>query len=82
MPDVTHFCDWDAVGRRVVGAICGATMRRRDHVNDPTCSACQRVLAERAADYARSCPECGKDVIAGTLCDDCKVRKAFARWPR
>lgn len=45
----THYCDWDAPGKRTVQAICGEQIRRRDHANDPTCPRCQQGLAARAA---------------------------------
>jgi len=50
----THFCDWDMPGGRLVRALCGALIRRRDHDNEPTCATCQAVLAERAADVDQS----------------------------
>jgi hypothetical protein len=45
----THYALWDAPGRRVVAAICGAYIRRTAHDNDPTCPACKRLLAYREA---------------------------------
>ena len=43
----SHYCDWDAPGRREVRALCGAWMRRTDHANLPTCDACRAELARR-----------------------------------
>ena len=51
-PDDTHYCDWDTPGKNLVRAICGAMMRRLDHVAAPTCPRCQRELARRAAQDA------------------------------
>jgi hypothetical protein len=45
---VTHWVDWDAVGRRRVRALCGVWIRRTDHANDPTCPTCRQLLAQRA----------------------------------
>jgi hypothetical protein len=42
---VTHFVEWDAIGRARVRAVCGAWIRRREHVNAPTCPDCRRALA-------------------------------------
>jgi hypothetical protein len=46
----THFCEWDAPGKYTVPALCGAYIRRRDHVNDPTCAICRVALAAREAE--------------------------------
>jgi predicted RNA-binding Zn-ribbon protein involved in translation (DUF1610 family) len=43
----THYCDWDARGKRAVRAICGAIISRREHTNAPTCPTCTEVLARR-----------------------------------
>jgi hypothetical protein len=37
---LTHFIDYDAPGRRMTRAICGALVDWRDHRNDPTCPVC------------------------------------------
>jgi len=42
---VTHFVEWDAIGRARVRAMCGSWIRRREHVNLPTCPDCRRALA-------------------------------------
>jgi hypothetical protein len=42
---LSHYCPWDAPGRRVVQAHCGIYIRRTEHDNDPTCPECRRVLA-------------------------------------
>jgi hypothetical protein len=44
---VTHYCDWDAPGRRTVPALCGTYIRRAEHTNDPTCPRCRAGLAYR-----------------------------------
>jgi hypothetical protein len=43
-PIVTHWIPWDARGRRLVRALCGVLLARRDHANDPTCPECRRLL--------------------------------------
>jgi hypothetical protein len=48
----SHYCDWDAPGDRLVRALCGTLIRRRDHANAPTCATCQAVLIEREAEEA------------------------------
>jgi hypothetical protein len=47
---VSHYCDWDAPGTRLVRALCGILIRRREHVNEPMCPGCRSVLARRALD--------------------------------
>jgi hypothetical protein len=44
----SHYVDWDVPGKRLVRALCGDLISRRDHTNDPTCDTCRRVLADRA----------------------------------
>jgi len=44
---VTHWVDWDAIGRTRVRALCGVWIRRREHANAPTCPECRRYLAAR-----------------------------------
>jgi hypothetical protein len=46
-PVLTHYCLWDAPGKRLVRALCGVLIARRDHTNEPTCPDCQAELAER-----------------------------------
>jgi hypothetical protein len=46
---VTHYCQWDAPGGRLVRALCGILIRRREHANVPTCPVCAKLLAEREA---------------------------------
>lgn len=46
-PATTHYCQWDAPGRRVVRALCGAIMKRAQHENEPTCPTCRAGLALR-----------------------------------
>jgi hypothetical protein len=43
----THYCPWDAPGRRLVQALCGVFIRRTDHSNAPTCPTCAQRLNER-----------------------------------
>ena len=50
---LTHYCDWDAIGRHSVKALCGVYIRRTDHTNEPTCPQCQAGLAYRAQLEAR-----------------------------
>ena len=45
----THYCDADASGKYLVRALCGEILRRREHVEDPTCVDCRKALAYRAA---------------------------------
>ena len=46
----THYCDADASGSKYrVRALCGEILRRREHVEDPTCVDCRKALAYRAA---------------------------------
>jgi len=47
---VTHYADWDAPGRQTVAALCGASIRRTDHTNTPTCHVCKRIVDWRARD--------------------------------
>jgi hypothetical protein len=47
---VSHYCDWDAPGQRLVRALCGILIRRREHVNHPTCPVCAKLLAAREAE--------------------------------
>ena len=49
-PEPTHYVWWDQPGGRYVRAICGRLIRRRDHVNEPSCPHCQQILAERDRD--------------------------------
>jgi hypothetical protein len=44
----THYCDWDVAGQRLVQAVCGHLIRRREHASDPTCPTCREILAARA----------------------------------
>jgi hypothetical protein len=44
---VTHYVVWDQVGGRLVRALCGLLIRRREHANQPTCPTCAKLLAER-----------------------------------
>lgn len=37
---VTHYVPWDAPGKRLVQALCGAHITRREHANQPTCPTC------------------------------------------
>jgi hypothetical protein len=47
MTEPTHYCDYDAPGKRLVRALCGRLIQRREHVNDPTCERCRQALAYR-----------------------------------
>lgn len=47
-PAPTHYCDWDAPGKYRVRALCGEIMKRREHVNEPTCPDCRKALDYRA----------------------------------
>lgn len=46
-PATTHYCQWDAPGRRVVRALCGVLIKRTEHRNDPTCTTCQAAIDQR-----------------------------------
>ena len=45
---VTHAIEWDTPGgpRAVVRALCGESIRRMEHVRNPTCPECQRLKAD------------------------------------
>lgn len=51
-PDDRHYATWDARGGRTVRALCGTSIRRRDHANDPTCRICQDLLRADARQLA------------------------------
>jgi hypothetical protein len=44
---LSHYVVWDAPGGRLVRALCGLLIRRREHANAPTCPTCAQLLAER-----------------------------------
>jgi hypothetical protein len=46
-PRLSHYCDWDVPGKRLVRSICGLLIYRDEHANAPTCPECQLVLAAR-----------------------------------
>ena len=49
-PAITHWVPYDAPGRRLARARCGALVDRdRDHCNEPTCHTCARLTAEYEA---------------------------------
>jgi len=41
---LTHYVWWDEPGRRLVRAACGRLIARREHVNEPTCPDCRRIV--------------------------------------
>jgi hypothetical protein len=45
--DHSHYCDWDMPGTRLVRALCGTLIARRDHQTQPTCPVCLKILADR-----------------------------------
>ena len=45
----THACDFGAPSKYRVRALCGEIMKRREHVDVPTCVDCSKALAYRAA---------------------------------
>ena len=49
---VTHYVPYDdpARPRTRLAAICGAVIRRRDSVGQPTCPVCRQILADRDRD--------------------------------
>ena len=46
-PPVTHHATWDSPGDRTAPALCGRYIRRVESVPEPTCPACQQLLAQR-----------------------------------
>ena len=47
---LSHYVIWDAPGGRLVRALCGLLIRRREHANQPTCPTCAKLLAAREAE--------------------------------
>jgi hypothetical protein len=47
---LSHYVLWDAPGGRLVRALCGLLIRRREHANAPTCPTCAQLLAAREAE--------------------------------
>jgi hypothetical protein len=55
-PPLTHYCLYDMPGGRLVRALCGLLIYRREHSNEPTCPECLAELCERNAEAIEGAP--------------------------